>query len=428
MKIQISENGRFLSDENGNPFFYLADTAWEMLHRLSREETLLYLRNRAEKGFTVLQTVILAEEDGLRIPNPNGDSPLANLDPTQPVEAYFAHVDFVLEEANKLGLTLGLLPTWGDKWNVKWGVGPKVFTPENARIYGEFLGHRYRDKSNIIWILGGDRPIENEEHRAIIENMAAGIKAGGSQHLITFHPPGARGSFEFVPDAEWLDFHMWQTGHSRNAPNYERIESDYARTPIKPVLDGEPGYEDHKAGFALENGFLDDYDCRKALYWALFSGACGHTYGCHPIWQFWQKGRKAVNNPRRDWREAMNLPGASQMQFARKMHEKFPFLQGKPKQELVVSQPHTSEEKLVPASHIAAILGEDKKFALLYFPSNWSVQIRLELLEGANLRVGWFNPRNGEIESSETFSKSATREFTPPDWGPDWILTLETVD
>ena len=92
-----------------------------MLHRLSFEETRFYLQNRVDKGFTAIQTVILAEENGLRDPTPAGEIPLHDLDPTRPNEAYFAHVDRVLELARELGLVLALLPTWGDKWSLVCG-------------------------------------------------------------------------------------------------------------------------------------------------------------------------------------------------------------------------------------------------------------------------------------------------------------------
>ncbi|MCB0841572.1 MAG: DUF4038 domain-containing protein, partial [Bacteroidetes bacterium] len=130
-RLKVSENGRFLSKEDGTPFFYLGDTAWELFHRLNREEATEYLRNRAEKGFTVIQAVVLAEIGGLYIPNPYGHLPLENLDPTRPIEAYFEHVDFIVDQAERLGLYIGMLPTWGDKVNKKWGAGPEIFNPEN---------------------------------------------------------------------------------------------------------------------------------------------------------------------------------------------------------------------------------------------------------------------------------------------------------
>src|SRR6476661_1184107 len=95
IRLQVSSNGRFLQYDNGKPFFYLADTAWELFQRLNREEATLYLSNRAHKGFTVIQAVVLAPADGLTVPNAYGDLPLISGDPAKPNEAYFKHVDFV---------------------------------------------------------------------------------------------------------------------------------------------------------------------------------------------------------------------------------------------------------------------------------------------------------------------------------------------
>ena len=190
MKLAVSNNRRFLIHEDGTPFFYLGDTAWEMFHRLNREEADIYLRNRAEKKYTVIQAVVLAEFDGLNTPNAYVQTPLHSNDPTRPNEIYFRHVDWIVDRAAELGIWMGMLPTWGDKWNAKWGKGPVIFTPQNAAVYGEFLGHRYRDKP-IIWIMGGDRPVESEEQRSIMNSMAGGIKRGDNgQHLMTFHPCG----------------------------------------------------------------------------------------------------------------------------------------------------------------------------------------------------------------------------------------------
>jgi hypothetical protein len=182
--LKVSENKRFLVHEDGTPFFYLGDTAWELFHRLNREEADKYLANRAAKGFTVIQAVALAELDGLHTPNAYGYRPLIEDDPTRPdvkdgpENDYWDQVDYVVKKAESLGLYIGLLPTWGDKWNKRWGIGPEVFTPENAEVYGRWLGRRYKDAPNLIWILGGDRPVENDTHRQIIRAMARGLAQG----------------------------------------------------------------------------------------------------------------------------------------------------------------------------------------------------------------------------------------------------------
>lgn len=113
--LDVSPNGRYLLRPDGTPFLYLADTAWELLHRLSLEETEHYLTTRASQGFTAVQTVILGERNGLRAPTPHGHVPFHDLDPSKPNEAYFQHVDTVVRRMNELGMFAALLPTWGDK-------------------------------------------------------------------------------------------------------------------------------------------------------------------------------------------------------------------------------------------------------------------------------------------------------------------------
>ena len=143
-KIQVSENRRFLATETGEPFFWLGDTAWELFHRLTREEAELYLENRRRKGINVIQAVALAEFEGIRTPNAYGDFALVDEDPTRPNEAYFRLVDEIIDLAASKGLYVGLLPTWGDKVTPMWGAGPQIFTVDNARVYGRWLGERYQ--------------------------------------------------------------------------------------------------------------------------------------------------------------------------------------------------------------------------------------------------------------------------------------------
>ncbi len=171
----VSKNGRYLQNKEGAPFLYLGCTAWELFHRLNREEATDYLKNRAEKGFTVIQAVVLAENNGLRTPNAYGEVPLVDLNPEKPNGKYFEHVDFIVNKAEELGLYIGMLPTWGDKVpNENEAAGPIVFNKENAFIYGEFLGRRYKDKP-IIWILGGDRNVHNDTVFEIWKSMAEGL-------------------------------------------------------------------------------------------------------------------------------------------------------------------------------------------------------------------------------------------------------------
>ena len=161
---RLTVRGRYLAWEDGEPFFYLGDTAWEIFHRLNREEAAWYMAQRARQGFTAVQGVALAEMEGLTVPNAYGRLPLLLTDgvpdpakpDTQAGYSYWDHVDYIVEEAGRNGIFIALLPTWGDKYNLRWGKGPEIFTKENAYLYGKWIADRYRDRENIIWMLGGD--------------------------------------------------------------------------------------------------------------------------------------------------------------------------------------------------------------------------------------------------------------------------------
>ncbi|TVQ00366.1 MAG: DUF4038 domain-containing protein [Balneolaceae bacterium] len=429
--LRLSENKRFLVESDGEPFFWLGDTAWELFHRLDREMARYYLQNRADLGFTVIQAVVLAEENGLNDPNPYGEVPLFHHDPAQPNEAYFEHVDYIITLAYELGMYVAVLPTWGDKWNLKWGQGPEMFTPENARIFGEFLGNRYRDYPNIIWVVGGDRPIEEPVHREIVIAMAEGLRNGdGGTHLISFHPMGGEGSAEYFHNEEWLDFNMRQTGHTKAfTDRYEVVRSDYKREPIKPVIDSEPIYEDHPIDFRREErGHSISADVRRPLYWNLFGGGFGHTYGHHSVWQMWEPGRRAVNHPLMPWYEAIYQPGAAQMQYGRRLMESRPFLTRIPDDTILV--PHPVASSVVPGAgeyRYTATRDTDGTYAMVYVPVGRDFEIRMDMITGSEIIAWWYNPRNGETERIGTFPNTGTQRFTPPAPGEnlDWILVLD---
>ena len=311
-RLQVSENRRFLVRADGAPFYWFGDTAWEIFHRANREEAEQYLKKRAEQGFTVIQAVVLAEFQGIREPNAYGDLPLVREDPTKPGEAYFSHVDWIVMLANQLGLTIGMLPTWGDKVGKTHGDGPQIFDRRNARIYGEYLGQRYKD-ADLVWIIGGDRAVDNREKRKIWYSLGEGLRIGDERrHLMTFHPRGGDDQIStsatvFPNDDPLLDFNMRQNGHFIGTATWARIASDYARVPVKPVIDGEPIYEDHPIGFdAPKYGYSTAGDCRRFLYWDLFSGAFGHTYGHHSVWQMHSPSRgEGINKPISYWPEAI---------------------------------------------------------------------------------------------------------------------------
>jgi hypothetical protein len=378
----------------------------------------------------VIQAVALSEFDGLTALNAYGRMPLlknnnGDFDPELPdVDIdkydYWNHVDFIIDAACELGLYIGLLPTWGDKFNKKWGKGPEIFTPDNAYIYGKWIGERYKNKSNIIWIMGGDRPIETDTHLLIVRNMATGIKeVTENKQLMTYHPTGFSSSSDYIHNESWLDFNMIQSGHGGvNIKNYEFVQKDYALNPVKPTLDGEPRYEDHPVNFNAENGYFDDYDVRVAAYWSMLSGSLGHTYGHHSMWSF--------NTEKKDyfplhWREAIRRPGAEDMRHLKELLMSKPFLELTPCQEFL-------SENYKGANYMSAAKG--KKYAYIYSPNGLDIKVNMGILDGKSVITQWFNPRNGTYIFDGMYKNENIITFIPPSNGRnnDWVLILDAVE
>jgi hypothetical protein len=423
-RLQLSDNGHYLVTAEGQPFFWLADTGWEIFARLTREEIEEYLEHRRLNGFKVIQVSILSEY-GFLAPNVEGELPVVDNDPLQPNEAYFAYVDWAIELAAEKGLYMAIVPVWGDKVNLKGGLGPEIFTVESARSFGAYVGARYRDYSNIIWFIGGDRNPENETHLAIWRAMAAGVEEGaGEDALITFHPRGQKSSAQWFHDDEVFDFNVMQSGHSyRDIPVWEWITTSYELLPPKPIIDAEMNFEGFAVNKKRENGFFTDYDVRKQAYRSVFAGAAGVGYGHHSIWQFYTPERRSIGFADVPWQEAVNAPGALQMRYLAALMLSRPYLERIPDQALIVTE--KTEQEPINATHARATRASDGRYAFIYIPTNQPLTIDLSLLSGTSVRAWWYDPRTGESILVGEYVKADAPQFLPPVTYQDWVLVLD---
>ncbi len=432
-RIEVSANKHYLQYQDGTPFFWMGDTGWELFHRLKLEEIDRYLTNRAAKGFTLIQAVILAEFDGLRKPNQYGQIPLINQDPLQPNERYFELVDTVMKLAKAKGLVMGLLPTWGDKVLKMWGEGPVVFNTENAYGYGLFLGKRYAAYPNIIWILGGDRPAitDSMDTRPIWRSMAKGISEGSNgKALFTYHISGGPNTTsKQIHNEDWLHINMMQSGHGsgHDVPVWNWVSNDRALEPTKPTLDSEPNYEDHPVNpwpkWDSANGYFNDYDVRKQAYRSVFAGACGVTYGHHSIWQFYNNREEKINHAKMYWTEALDRPGATQMGYLKNLVLSRPSLKRVPDQNIITSGQGDKGE------YMTAYKDSSGSYLMVYLPVGKTVGIKTSSIKSKTINGWWFNPKNGKTTSLGQLQRKDAMTFTPPitGFGNDWVLVLDDV-
>ncbi len=222
---------------------------------------------------------------------------------------------------------------------------------------------------------------------------------------------------------------MRQNGHSPEfTGHYDQTIADYNRAPTKPVVDGEPIYEDHPVSFdAKKLGHSIASDVRRPLYWDLFSGAFGHTYGNHAVWQLWTPDRVPINNPLMPWPEAIEQPGAAQMQYGRALLESRPFLTRVPDPSVIVTDRVSTSVPGEGRYRFVATRDTDGTYAMVYAPVGRTFSVRMSAIAGARITAWWFNPRNGTATVIGTFPNTGEHAFTPPDKGEmlDWVLVLD---
>ncbi len=450
-----SMNPHYLQYQDGTSFFWFADTGWEMLHRLNRDEITKYLENRKLKGFNVIQTVIISEFIHMdKVTNFYGDSIFVNENPEKPLITpgsnpdngreydFWDHVDYAVQTAEKNGLYLALVPSWGE-WVTPRSDKALFNTVEQAYNYGCFLGNRYKTYPNIIWMLGGDRH-PNERNigidlwRAMAEGITDGTtgernlngKADYPATLITHHSYNS--SSNWFHNDGWIDFHTWGSYHAEidNPRSIELALADWNLKNPKPTLNSEPCYEGGGINYAIDdNGYFTSTDVRIAAYWSVFSGGAGITYGCQPIWQFTDQSRKK-HSPKTimDWKEGLDLPGAVQLGYLKKLITSRDMKNLRPDRSMLISG-------MGSCSSYAPVL-KGKSHAFIYIPTGNSIKVKLGEISGTKIKASWFNPRTGTFTFIGEFVNSGDKDFKVPGmsadltWlrsgrGCDWVLVLD---
>ncbi len=414
---QISSDGRTFLDADGYPFFWLGDTAWSLFTNCNFEEARTYLVNRANKGFTVIQCVLTwfasgVELDSNRIaPNWQGEYPWIGGDPERPNPAYFENVDHILRFAEEENLTLAILPTWGSVVT-----DLKLLTPVNTRLYGQWLGQRYHNYPNLVWINGGDCLPHGFEN--VFDALAEGLRQGDrGVHLITFHPCHLHSSSQYFNTRSWYDFHMiqsWTDWHKV----YEIVMSDLLVTPVRPVVLGEGAYEN---GPEYPRGPITPLVARRQAWWAFMAGGY-YTYGHNAIWRA---------SP--GWAAAFDSPGAAQMEIFKQVVSALPWWQRLPDQSIL-------EEGVGSGETLnGAVRSMDGRWLMVYLSSRCRVLVRLEKLSAPHAKATWINPATGEKKDAgeyATYTMPGFRQvrttlyqwFTTPDYWEDAVLLLEGIE
>lgn len=425
--LKVSDNHRFLCHTDGEPFFWLGDTGWLLPERLDRDEAAYYLKRSAQDGFNVVQIQVVNAIPAFNIygtrSHPKGWD-MAVVD-SIPGYGYWDHLDYIVDQAEKEGIYIGMVCIWGGL--VKAG----LMNEEQAEIYGRFLAWRYKDRPNIIWIIGGD--IEGDVKPEVWQRLATTIREKDPDHLMTFHPRGRTTSAKWFNSSPWLDFNMFQSGHRRydqrmgnkDYPIPEGTEEDSwmyvdmatSMTPLKPVLDGEPSYEDIPQGLHdPEEPRWTDKDIRRYAYWSVFAGSCGHTYGHNSIMQFVRPGIEGAyfaDGDVKPWWKAMDDPGRRQMKHLKDLMLAFPYFERVPDSLIVI-------DNGIRYDRLLATRGND--YLMVYNHTGRPMTLDLRRISGKEKTLWWFDPTEGSLHYIGTRQDGVVSLPSPAPEGRDLVI------
>lgn len=405
--IRVSENGRHFRDGDGNPFFINGDTAWSLIGQVSREDADLYLKDCAARGINSVIVTLVESHYATNAPaNHDGVPPFAEPGKfTTPLEEYFAHADWVIRRAESYGILIVLAPSYlGCCDDGYYQALKEKNSVADARWFGEWVGIRYREFPNLLYVWGNDR--NPGDVREKIRAMAEGVKTMDPHRLQTYHAAPENSALDQWDAGEsWLGCNISYTYH----PVQEKCLEDYRRVPVLPFFLFESRYEgDFMKATAGET--------RRQAYTAILSGACGHHYGNNPIWHMNGHPESTAGS----WKEHLADEGRADLTHVRSLfesrawHNLIPDVHREVLQEGVGAGDHC----------VVAARTDDGRTAIAYFPQRSKVSIDLGAIRGSRVLARWYDPREGVWQDPVTYPAKHRRKFCPPSGG-DWVLVLD---
>jgi hypothetical protein len=390
--IKVSPDGHYFTYGNGDPFFYLGESAWEISWKSTRSQFLKYISNRKQKGFNVIQIAAMSHDLlwNYGVMNREGkktflDSNFSIINPE-----YFEYLDFVIKTANDSGLAVALLPVIAPMTRQHFDMGYyNIAIPDNeCRYFYKYIASRYAG-SNIIWLTTANGKYNTEMKKNFWLEISDIIKTStGKRQMTTILTTGWNSSFDYFDNsAGWPDFNTFQSSPMIDCYyNYMEAEKGYNLVPPKPVLAFEVCYEDFPNRMESNGIRLSEIDCRESAYQSLLSGSLpGAVYAANGIYQ-WASPEipDPTNNPRVYYENAWELPGSSSMSVLKKIMKKYDWYKLVPAANLLIDHQPEKNKVCIAASSdkIIAYLPEKTEYVNIV-STNISYLINYVLINAA---------------------------------------------
>ncbi|MGH9957792.1 MAG: glycoside hydrolase family 140 protein [Pyrinomonadaceae bacterium] len=412
--IKLSSSGSYLLDQDNRPFFINGDTAWSLIVQLSPTDADTYLSDRAQKGYNLILVNLIEHKFATNAPaNLAGQPPFTTPGNfNTPNEAYFDHVDWVIKKAAEKGLVVLLAPLYLGSYCGSEGWCAEVIASSLASIrrYGRYLGNRYKNFPNIIWLVGGDTDPVADGVASRVREFVAGVQEFDTTHFFTAHNRNEQAAMDVWTSEPWLNINNIYTYNDA----YPMALRQFNRRGAKPFFLLETYYENEHSSTPLS--------LRRQAYWTVLSGGVvGHVFGNCPIWHFNAPSGSSFCAGA-TWQSQLSSAGATTLAYLGWLFASRAFC------ELVPDQGHSvlTAGFQSGTNYASAARASDGSSVIAYIPTRRTVTIALSQIAGTSARAWWFNPRTAVATLINTYPTSGTTTFTPPD-ANDWVLVLDNA-
>jgi hypothetical protein len=415
--VGVSANHRYLVDQDGAPYLLVGDSPQCLAAQLSPADMGYFFADRERHGFNAMWVDILCGPyTGGRSDYSTYDGILpftTSNDLSTPNPKYFARIDTMVKLAADHGITLLLQPaeTGSFRELLRSNGVAKDFT------YGAYLGSRYKDAPNILWMSGNDYYADQwATFDPYTIALARGLRTTDPNRLQTLelYPPGLS-----TDNPNWSGLTNINSAYTYS-PTYAAVLRGYDHTPTMPVIMIEANYEG-------ENNYggppATPQILRRQEYWTMLSGATGQLYGNHFTWGF-------QNGP---WKDQFDTVGATQVAYMANFFNSLAWY------DLVPDQGHTlvtagygtpTASGLVSDSdYVVAAMAADRSLAVIYLPTASTITVNMSRFSGP-VSARWFDPTNGTYTpvSGGPIPNAGSRQFEPKransEGDSDWVLLL----
>lgn len=402
--LRIASDQRHLVDQADRPFLIVGDTPWSLFTGITKAEAESYLEDRRQRGFNSIIVNIIEHWYNGPI-NKDGQAPFTKrngyYDFAQPNEAYFAHVDYVLNIARSKGFHVLMTPAYLGYLGGDEGWWPEINSSVNTEAvmenYGRYLGNRYRGFDNIMWVMGGDwyGDASLAKTRAIVR----GIQATDQVRIFTAHNGRYESGAKYYAAEPWFTFN---TTYSDCASTPADSIADYQRSPLRPFVFFEGYYENENSSTPR---------CmRSQAYWPVLLGAVGSFFGNNPIWKF---------GP--GWQTALASEGARGMTNFKRLFMSRAWSKLVPDTAVLISG-----AVWLGSDYGAAARASDGSSVIVYAPSKRDLTVAMSKVGGTTARAWWYDPITGAATLIGDFATTGSRVFSPPST-QDWVLVIDNA-